>query len=254
MSKVYIFDVDGTLTPSRTKMTKTFYKYFKEWAYENDFFLVTGSDLPKTKEQVPRDILERAEGIFCCCGNEYYVPSSFHSQPTTDPGPIFFEKCYSADFHPPKDLIDYLESELEKSSYPKRCGNHIELRKGMLNFSIVGRDCNLKDRKDFYEWDKKFTKRDRVAAEIVKRWPNLDASLGGEISVDIYPKGKDKAQVMKTIRHRFPRAQYIFVADKTYPGGNDYPLAESLRSSKHNAIIEQVDCWEDTLKALKTHQ
>ena len=42
MSKVYIFDVDGTLTPSRQKMTKEFEEFFGEWALKNTFYLVTG--------------------------------------------------------------------------------------------------------------------------------------------------------------------------------------------------------------------
>ena len=34
MSKVFIFDVDGTLTPSRLPMTKEFQEFFKEWIKE----------------------------------------------------------------------------------------------------------------------------------------------------------------------------------------------------------------------------
>ena len=31
MDKIFIFDVDGTLTPSRQPMTKEFQEFFKEW-------------------------------------------------------------------------------------------------------------------------------------------------------------------------------------------------------------------------------
>ena len=47
-NKVYVFDVDGTLTPSRRRMDKDFQEFFLEWAENNTFYLVTGSDLPKT--------------------------------------------------------------------------------------------------------------------------------------------------------------------------------------------------------------
>ena len=33
--KIFIFDVDGTLTPSRLPMTEKFQKYFGEWAKKN---------------------------------------------------------------------------------------------------------------------------------------------------------------------------------------------------------------------------
>ena len=52
MDRIFIFDVDGTLTPSRRKMTKEFKEFFEQWALKNHFYLVTGSDLPKLQEQM----------------------------------------------------------------------------------------------------------------------------------------------------------------------------------------------------------
>ena len=49
MDKIFIFDVDGTLTPSRLRMTEKFAKFFDKWSSENKYYLVTGSDLDKTK-------------------------------------------------------------------------------------------------------------------------------------------------------------------------------------------------------------
>ena len=59
MNRVYIFDVDGTLTPSRLPMTEEFLEFFDSWLKQNLFYLVTGSDIDKTKQQVPDFILER---------------------------------------------------------------------------------------------------------------------------------------------------------------------------------------------------
>ena len=52
MEKIYIFDVDGTLTPSRRKMTEDFEEFFSKWSKENTFYLVSGSNLEKIREQV----------------------------------------------------------------------------------------------------------------------------------------------------------------------------------------------------------
>ena len=46
MDRIFIFDVDGTLTPSRQPMTKEFQEFFKQWIKKNKFYLVTGRDLP----------------------------------------------------------------------------------------------------------------------------------------------------------------------------------------------------------------
>ena len=89
MNKVYIFDVDGTLTPSRLMMTKEFAKFFDKWSNENKYYLVTGSDIDKTKEQLPIAYMDRAEAIFTCCGNQMWRDD---------------ELIYNNKFNPPKDL------------------------------------------------------------------------------------------------------------------------------------------------------
>ena len=39
MKNIYIFDVDGTLTPSRKMMTDDFVEFFKEWSENNIFYI-----------------------------------------------------------------------------------------------------------------------------------------------------------------------------------------------------------------------
>ena len=48
----FIFDVDGTLTPSRQKMDEAFKRFFSRFASRNFVYLVTGSDKDKTMELV----------------------------------------------------------------------------------------------------------------------------------------------------------------------------------------------------------
>ena len=48
----YVFDVDGTLTPSRGKMNKHFAVWFSKFCQKESVYLVTGSDRQKTVEQV----------------------------------------------------------------------------------------------------------------------------------------------------------------------------------------------------------
>ena len=112
MDKIFIFDVDGTLTPSRQKMTKEFKDFFSIWAELNTFYLVTGSDIPKLQEQM--DGMEiHSDGIFTCCGNEYW-----QSNPAVHPKHC--DLIYSNKFKPPKDLIKYLERKVLKSKYQNK--------------------------------------------------------------------------------------------------------------------------------------
>ena len=216
MGRVYIFDVDGTLTPSRRPMTEDFLEFFNGWSKSNSFYLVTGSDLNKIKEQVPDFILERAEAVFTCCGNEMWMAG---------------EQIYRNEFKPPNNLLTYLGDQVRMSETPIMSSNHIEDRGSMLNFSIVGRDCTLEERQKYFEWDSQVGEREKIANEVKRGWPELDAVIGGQISIDIAPKGNDKSQVIEKIMNRnivTSRDNYIFIGDRTMEGGNDYPLAKVM--------------------------
>jgi len=235
MDKIYIFDIDGTLTPSRQRMTEEFSKFFDGWSSKNTYYLVTGSDLDKTKEQVPIAYIDRAEAIFTCCGNQMWRDN---------------ESIYDNKFKPPKKLIKYLETELKFSPYKKQYGNHIEDRGSLLNFSIVGRDCTQEQREDYFKYDTKKSERKRITEVIKRQFPKLDAVIGGQISIDIYPKGNDKSQVLEHIEKRHETSEIIFIGDGINNNGNDYPLAYLMDNMKNCDWYDTKD-WKQTKKILE---
>ena len=183
---IYIFDVDGTLTPSRLPMTEEFAKFFDVWSSEgifknsfaypeikkelvrkNKYYLVTGSDLEKTKEQLPTAYIDRAEAIFTCCGNQMWKDN---------------ELIYDNKFELSTKLKNTLEVVLMSNQYKHRYGNHIEDRGSMVNFSIVGRDCTQEQREEYFEWDKQSLERKIIAQAIKEKFPDLDAVIGGQIT------------------------------------------------------------------------
>ena len=237
MRKIFIFDVDGTLTPSRQSMTTEFLEFFNGWSKSNPFYLVTGSDLPKMKEQVPDFILERAEAIFTCCGNQMWKDN---------------ELIYENKFKPPETLLTYLGFQTKISDTPVKSTNHREDRGAMINFSTVGRDCTLEERQQYFEWDSEVGERKKIAEEVMRGWPELDAVIGGQISIDIYPKGMDKSQILDIIKQErlVKSSEYIFIGDRTMEGGNDYPLAK-LMDKTHNCSYHQTDGYKRTQKILE---
>ena len=237
MSKIYIFDVDGTLTPSRLRMTEEFAKFFDEWSSKNKYYLVTGSDLEKTKEQLPIAYIDRAKSIFTCCGNQQWIKN---------------ELVYDNKFKVTKKLNKLLGTIMSNSQYPYRYGNHIEDRGSMVNFSIVGRDCTQEQREEYFEWDKQSLERKIIANAIKEKFPDLDAVIGGQISIDIYPKGKDKSQILDIIeQERLVKPdEYIFIGDRTKKGGNDYPLAK-LMEETDNCKYFQTEGIEQTMEILQ---
>ena len=243
-NRVYIFDCDGTLTPSRLKMTSEFEKFFSKWGDKNKFWLVTGSNIEKMDEQIPDSVIASTDGIFCCGGNQLW---EFDPHIVNFP----FNRVYKRDFAPHKALIDYLQQELKNSSYKGQYGTHIENRESMINFSVVGRDCSQEQREDYYEWDKVNKQRERIAFTINKMWPQMEAVLGGQISIDIAPRGWNKSQVLDVIKERTQNTdEFIFIGDRTLDGGNDYPLAKLMKET-NGCKVFQTDGPDHTTEILK---
>ena len=237
MNKIFMFDIDGTLTPSRLMMTEKFAKFFDKWSNENKYYLVTGSDLDKTKEQLPIAYIDKAEAIFTCCGNQMWRDN---------------ELIYNNKFELTSKLKNALDIVLMSSQYPHRYGNHIEDRGSMVNFSIVGRNCTQEQREDFYKWDNEKGERKKISTFLKQKFKDLDAVLGGQISIDIYPKGMDKSQIFNVIKQErlVQPDEYIFIGDRTKEGGNDYPLAKLMKET-NNCYTFQTTGWEQTQEILE---
>ena len=244
MLKVFIFDVDGTLTPSRLPMTEEFLKFFDEWSKRNSFYLVSGSDIEKLDEQVPNIIMERTKGIFTCGGNELW---QFDPHIVNFP----FGRIYKNEFKPPNNLGTYLGEQIRFSETPVQSTNHIEDRGSLLNFSIVGRDCTLEERQKYFEWDNEVGERKTIAEFIQKQWPELDAVIGGQISIDIVPKGNDKSQILEHIQQKENADKYIFLGDRIEEGGNDYPLAK-LMGKTDGCRYYKVEGYKETKQILES--
>lgn len=234
MQRIYLFDVDGTLTHPQQQIDEDFASIFLDWKTYIDapVYLVTGSDLKKIKQQIFEEFLNQCDGVFTCSANELWVDDQLE---------------YRRNFRAPKALIADLELYLlNGAAYHVRTGNHIERRPGMINFSVLGRNANLLQREAYTKWDKTAREREDIVDYITGAYPTLDVVIGGSISVDIYPKGRDKAQVVQYLRKKYgEEISLIFVGDRNVPGGNDWPLAQVLEKDPRSEWI-QVNCYEET--------
>jgi phosphomannomutase len=228
---VYIFDVDGTLTPPRQKINKQFASFFVSFCEQKPVFLATGSDYKKVKEQITKDIISKVDGIFTCMGNELWVND---------------EKVYFKELKIPAEVQLWLTGQLYESKYPKeKCGNiHFEHRTGMLNFSVVGRDISKDIRSEYSNWDKISKEREKIVKNFNKLFKhyNLEACIGGEISIDIQKIGSDKGQIFDYLS--FYKTK-VFFGDKCKPSGNDYSLYQKCE------FKFSVDNWLHTSSILK---
>jgi phosphomannomutase len=235
MNNIYLFDVDGTLTEPRQPMGESFAKEFRLLIRDSLVYLVSGSDLGKLQEQLPADILRNCSGVFSSSANQLNIGGQLIYKNKLDISP---------------ELSEFFKTFLEKSEYNVRTGTHTELRPGMINFSVVGREATGEQRKAYAEWDNKNQERKRAAILLMAAFPNLEATIGGEISIDIYPEGLDKRQSVEFLRNKHPNHRICFFGDRTGKHGNDYSVVISLG---HNDRVHTVSSHLQTKELIDNY-
>jgi len=233
--KKFIFDVDGTLTPSRKQIEHSFWAPFLIFCRHNDVYLVTGSDRQKTLEQLGLDICYTAKRVYNCSGSDAYEKD---------------KNVYRDDWELPLDVEKFLLDELDYSQFPLRNGNHIERRPGGVNFSILGRDEDpMVGRKEYIEWNERTNEREDIADRLRNQFPDLSVALGGQTGIDIGPKGADKSQILRDFNDD---DELHFFGDRIGEGGNDYSLAEEVK--KRNGYVHHVHNYNETQELLKNYE
>jgi phosphomannomutase len=235
MTSIFLFDVDGTLTLPRTRMSIEFAEMFDLLVDRELVYLVSGSDIEKLREQVPASILKRCAGIFASSANEFWIGDKLQYENTYEPSTM---------------IMKFLNDSLSHSKYEIRTGKHIERRPGMLNFSVVGRNATNKQRTEYNEWDEEHNERATLAANLMEEHPELDVKVGGEISIDIYPVGLDKSQAVHYLREEYGKCQIVFFGDRTDESGNDYSVAVEMTQGD---IVHAVETCDDTYEILKNY-
>lgn len=280
----FIFDIDGTLTPSRSKIEKPMLDALHMLRHNALVHLATGSDFDKVHEQLGADLMFACDMIFTNSGNECWQNSTVihenyydwfkrnHREEEEDnyvgllsrnsvDTVLVFYRHYANDFKLPDKMRQYLAARVADSHFPKQKMKppHFEYRQGSVNFSIPGRGIDKETRKWYTYYDESERERERLV-ELFNSYylidDGIEARIGGQTGIDITPVGKDKRQILPFLRakYKFP-VNYMFFGDKIAKGGNDAPLLHALKMENDtrntaNRIFE-VDRWEDTLEILQ---
>jgi len=240
MTTKYIFDVDGTLTPSRQRMDQAFAVWFGKFCETHAVYLVSGSDRPKTIEQVGEYIYHQCKRVYNCSGNDVWKKDI---------------NIHTNDWTLPEHAEYFLNGCLYESKFNLRTGTHIEKRPGMVNFSVVGRGANVEQREQYVAYDTSSNERNIIANAFNTMFPDLQATIGGDTGIDIAPRGSDKSQILSNFKNT---DKLLFVGDKCAEGGNDYTIAKAIaaRSDGKNSFaygpgkFYNTEGWEQTWEIL----
>ena len=235
-----LFDVDGTLSPSRKTATTEMLALLRSLKKKVVIGYVGGSDLSKQMEQLGEDA---AKSLFDFGFSENGATAFRKGELVGQESFIGFlgEERY-------KQLVNWTFRYLADLDIPVKRGTFIEFRNGMVNVSPIGRSCSYAERLDFSKYDEEHKIREKMVAAYEKEFASfgLQFSIGGQISIDIFPKGWDKTYCLRHVANEGFKEIHFF-GDKTEKGGNDYEIY-SHPSVKGHTVKSPEDTAEQVRK------
>jgi len=229
LKKVVLFDMDGTLTSARKKIDWSMVVQLRELSKYAEIGIVTGSDLNYLREQcsmIWKEINSCNPGrvtLLPCNGTKRFKWSQKEKDFIAINCGEMKEEVGEANY---RKLIENLMNiqnyfiTYTKPSYPIT-GTFLSYRGSLLNYCPIGRDAGDSDREVFCELDKANLIRCRLIEKLREAIPNIvdsfEIRLGGETSIDIFPKGWNKSYALRY----YGDHEVYFVGDRCEPGGND---------------------------------
>lgn len=235
--KLLLFDVDGTLALSMQEVSPKMRESLLD-AYSKDYVIasVGGSNIEKVKNQLG-DSINMFKYMFAENGT---VAFKWKKEFQSNSIQKWLGNETLTEFN---NFTLHLIADLD---IPVKTGTFIELRRGMINVCPVGRNCSQEEREEFANLDAKYGYREKMAQALRNQFSNkgLAVAIGGQISLDVFPKGWDKTYCLQFLKEY---DEIYFFGDKTMPGGNDHEISNDPRITKSYTVT----CPDDTIRILQ---
>ncbi|MBK26047.1 MAG: hypothetical protein CME70_18770 [Halobacteriovorax sp.] len=255
MDQLVLFDMDGTITPHRKQIEEDMVNVLTNLMSYTHVGIVSGSGFDYIKEQCSalwesKDIDLDKLTILPCNGTQKYIFDGTTRQPT---------RVYNANMKSEigelslKKLIRSILSLQSSISVTvpdlPLSGTFIQYRGSLLNWCMIGRDFEDNDRSKFIDIDNKTHLRKNLLTKLQRslirnKVKNITMALGGQCSIDIYPRGWDKTYALQ---HFENVGTTWFVGDKCREGGNDFAIYKALRPM---GTSYEVDMPENTIRLI----
>jgi phosphomannomutase len=234
MKKLFLFDMDGTLTDARKKMKHDMLSSLTKLQRNGwDLGVISGSDMDYIEQQC--DIMFdlsplNARGIHFlpCNGTKYYkaFKKVWEYDMRSKLGSDFMTNVY-------RTLLQFQGNIVSIYLSVPLTGNFFQMRGSVLNWCPIGRNAMTEDRKKWQKIDAKWSIREMFIDKFQEHFDpdEITIKLGGETSFDIYPKGWNKTFPIEKIP--FTAYEKIFFAgDRCLKSGNDEELYNLLKKKK----------------------
>jgi hypothetical protein len=228
--KIISFDLDGTLTVSKSVIAEDMANLIKELIKRKMVFVISGGRLEQFKKQFLPPFL-KDDSIMPFIHNLILLPTSGSQRyeynkikkewELTDKEPLN-EEIKEKIKKILKEIIDSKSYDIPKNPQ----GEIVEDRDTQISFSALGQNAPIEEKK---LWDPDQKKRQKIKAEIEPKLPGVTIIIGGTTTLDFLSKGFNKAVGLNRLLDKlnFNKSDMIFVGDGLFPGGNDYSVYEA---------------------------
>lgn len=209
--KKLIFDMDGTLTPSRGEMDPGCIAHFEELCKTLTVVVISGADVGQMKTQLPFDALW-SRGVpltLMALNGNVCVHNGEEKWRTVLP---WRDK-----------LAIYKHIEALRVEFP--CGvsgenekDLVEDRAGQVSFSFIGHHAPRHIKTEF---DGEGILRTKALAKVPFKHNAIAVKVGGTTCLDYMPKNGTKAHNVVRLFGEENLKDALFVGDNLTPGGND---------------------------------
>lgn len=221
MTKLVIFDLDNTLSESRSKISSSMAIVLGKLLEERDVAIISGGTFERFDFQVlselPKSTAFKRLTLLPESGTQCFLNVAGTWQKIYEYDLTDDEKRHI--YH----AIDQVK-DIEKPRSP--LPPLTEDKGGQITYSPVGINASSEIKKVF---DPDHHKREKIDMELQKLLPDLEISIGGTSSIDITEKGMDKSfGIIKLLKSKkLKPEEVIFIGDAFFEEGNDTPVRKS---------------------------
>ena len=222
MKKLIVFDLDGTLAPSKSSLAPQTAGLLRDLLGMMKVAVISGGAWAQFEKQLltdlPKGSLLANLSLLPTCGTKFFEYDGRWTE------------LYSEDLstEQKKKIVDSLDKAAEQAGYraKKVWGEVIEDRGSQVTYSALGQQAPLSEKE---KWEADFSKRKKITAILENLIPEFSVRMGGATSIDVTKPGIDKAYGIGKLRDTLHLSlkEMIYIGDALFPGGNDYPAEEA---------------------------
>ena len=228
--KIIAFDVDGTLTASKTLITKDMADLIKELVKKKIIIAIAGGAFKQLMTQFLPPFLNDSSmmpfihnfKLLPTSGSQRYEYNEIKKEwELTDKEPLDKGAKERA-----RKLLQEIIADPQYDIPPNPIGEIVEDRDTQITFTPNGQQAPVEIKLRF-DPDRK--KREKIKAMLEPKLPEVSILINGTSSIDILPKGFNKAAGLIRLLNKegLQKSDVLFVGDSLFPGGNDYSVYEA---------------------------